>query len=91
MGDFNAELNESAISDFCEIHNTKNIIKEKACVKNSENPIRIDLILTNRSRNFQNSTVIETGLPDFHKMCIAVMRMYHCRQRPSVITSMKFF
>ena len=29
MGDFNSEPNEPAISDFCEIYNTKNIIKEK--------------------------------------------------------------
>ena len=37
MGDFNAEPNEPAISDFCEICNTKNI-KEKTCFKNPENP-----------------------------------------------------
>ena len=90
MGDFNSEPNESAISDFCEIYNTKNIIKEKTCFKNPENPTCIDLILTNRSRSFQDSTVVETGLPDFHKMCETVMKMYHCKQRPSVITYRKF-
>ena len=37
MGDFNAEPNELAISDFCEIYNTKSIIKEKTCFKNPEN------------------------------------------------------
>ena len=58
MGDFNAEPNEPAISDFCEIFNTKNIIKEKTCFKNAENQTCIDLILTNRPRIFQDSTVI---------------------------------
>ena len=90
MGDFNSEPNEPAISDFCEIYNTKNIIKEKTCFKNPENPTCIDLILTNRPRSFQDSTVVETGLSDFHKMCVTVMKMYHCRQRPSVITYRKF-
>ena len=90
MGDFNSEPNEPAISDFCEIYNTKNIIKEKTCFKNPENPTCIDLILTNRPRSFQDSTVVETGLSDFHKMCVTVMKMYHCKQRPSVITYRKF-
>ena len=72
MGDFNAEPNEPAISDFCEIYNSKNIIKEKICFKNPENPTCIDLILTNRPRSFQDSTVVETGLSDFHKMCVTV-------------------
>ena len=86
MGDFNAEPNEPAISHFCEICNTKNIMKEKTCFKNLENPTCIDLILTNRPRSFQDSTVVETGLSDFHKICVTVMKMYHCKQRPSVIT-----
>ena len=91
MGDFNAEPNEPAISNFCEISNTKNIIKEKTYFKNPKNPTCIDLILTNRLRSFQDSTVAETGLSDFHNMCVTVMKMYHCRQRPSVITYRKFF
>ena len=79
IGYFNGEPNEPAISDFCEIYNTKNIIKEKTCFKNPENPTCIDLILTNRPRSFQDSTVIETGLSDFHKMCVTVMKMYYCK------------
>ena len=90
MGDFNSEPNEQAISDFCEIYNTKNFIKEKTFFKNPENPTCVDLILTNRPRSFQDSTVVETGLSDFHKMCVTVMKMYHCQQRPSVITYRKF-
>ena len=67
MGDFNAETNEPAISDFCEIYNTKNIIKEKTCFKIPENPTCIDLILTKGPRSFENSSVVETRLSDFHK------------------------
>ena len=52
MGDFNSEPKEPAISDFCEIYITKNIIKEKTCFKNPENPTCVDLILTNRQKGF---------------------------------------
>ena len=71
------------------IYNTKNIIKEKICFKNCENPTCIDLILTNRPRSFQDSTVIETGMSDFHKMRVKVMKMYHCRQKLPDITYRK--
>ena len=84
----NAEPKKPDISHFCEIYNTKNI-KEKACFKNPQNPTCIDLILANRPRSFQDSTVLEAGLPDFHKMSVTVMKMYHCRQKPSVITYRK--
>ena len=51
------------------MYNTKNI-KEKTYFKNPENPTCIDLILTNRPRSFQDSTVVEMGLFDFHNMCV---------------------
>ena len=85
MGDFNAEPNEPAISDLCEMYN-KNIIKEKTCFKNHKNPTCIDLALTNRPRSFQNSSVIKMGLSDFDKMPVTVTKMYYCKQKPSVIT-----
>ena len=90
MGDFNAEPNEPAISNFCEIYNTTNIIKDKTSFKKPENPTCIALTLTNRPKSFQDPTVIETGLSNFHKMCATVMKMYNCRQKPSVITYRKF-
>ena len=89
MGDFNTEPNEPAISNFCKIYNTKNI-KEKTCFQKPENPTCIQIILTNRPRSFQDSAVIETRLSDFHKMCVTVMKMYHYRQKPSVITYRNF-
>ena len=90
MGDFNAETNEASISEFCEIYNTKNIIKDKTCLKNPENPAYIDLMLTNSPRSFQNSIVIETGLSDFDKMTVTVVQIDYCKQKPSVITYRKF-
>ena len=56
------------------------------CFKNPENPSCIDLILTNCPRSFQNSTVIETGLSDFHKMVVTVMKTTVCKIAPKIIS-----
>ena len=47
-------------------------------------------IITNRPKSFQDSMVIETGLSDFHKMCITVMKMYYSKQKPTIIHYRKF-
>ena len=51
----------------------KNLVREPTCFKSS-NPRCIDLILTNRGRNFQQTTAVETGLSDFHKMVVTVLK-----------------
>ena len=54
------------------------------------NPSCIDLIIINRPKGFQDSMFIETGLSDFRKMCIKVIKMYHSNQKPSVVHYCKF-
>ena len=49
------------------------------------NPSSIDLILTNRPRSFQNSTVIETGLSDHDKLTVTVMKSFFQKQVPKTI------
>ena len=69
MGGFNAELLSNFRSGFCESYNLNllkpNLIEESACFKNPGNSTCIDLILTNRHKIFQNSTIIEKGLSYF--------------------------
>ena len=43
-------------------------------------------MLTNRSPCFENSTVIETGLSDCHKMTITVMKKHFKKREPITIT-----
>ena len=62
------------MSNFCESYNLSSLIKESTCYKNPENPLSIDLILTNSPRSFQCSFVVEAGLSDFHKMIVTVMK-----------------
>ena len=57
VGDFNALETEQEIGDFMDLFAFKNLVKEPTCFK-SGNPRCIDLILTNRGRNFQQTTAI---------------------------------
>ena len=74
LGDFNTEPNYTTLSNFWEIYNLKNFIKDKNCFENPNKPSYINLTITNRPKSFQNYVVIETGLSDFHKMCITVRK-----------------
>ena len=49
------------------------------------NPMCMYLMLTNRPRSFQNSCVIVTGLFDFHKMTVTVLRSYSLKVEPKII------
>ena len=70
LGDLNSEQTESAVRDFCKNYSSKNQIKDNTCSKNPSKPSCIDLIIINRSKSFQNSVTVETGLSDFHKMTL---------------------
>ena len=85
IGDFNSEVSESTMAEFCEIYNFKNLITEPTCFKNILHPSSIDVILTNKIRSFQNSQTLETGLSDHHKMTITVLKSYFSKQDPVTI------
>ena len=85
IGDFNVEANNSAISVFNNIYDLKSLIKEPTWFKNPNKLSCIDLIFTNKPRSFQHSCVIETGLSDFHKMTITVMKATFEKLQPRVV------
>ena len=70
---------------FCEIYDLKSPIKEPTCYKKRENPSCIDLILTSNPKCFQNSCVVETGLSDFHRMTVTVMKTTFKKFQPRTI------
>ena len=84
LGDFNVEPEEVNMSDFLNIYNLRNLVKQKTCYKNPENPSCIDLILTNSHRSFQNTNVFETGLSEFHKMTVSVLKSHFPKQKPNI-------
>ena len=85
LGNFNSEPSENAIIEFCKEYKLENLVKGATCYKNPEKPSCSDLILTNRRRRFHGNHIIETGLSDFHKMTVTVMKMYFKKQGPRVI------
>ena len=85
VGDFNVDVNDPIMGFFCESYNFKSLIKDPTCFKNPENPSCIDLILTNSPYSFQNSCVIETGLSDFHKMTVSVMKTTFQKLKPKIV------
>ena len=84
IGDFNSIFAETTTSEFCQMYNLHNLINEPTCYRNLNNPSSIDIILTNRKHSFENSTTVETGLSDHHKMIITMMRENLKRKIPKL-------
>ena len=64
----NCERNEFHLN-----HILKSLILAPTCSKNSETSSCKELILINFARSFQ-SCVVESGLPDFHKMIVTITK-----------------
>ena len=73
------------MNDFCNVYNLSNLVKEPTRFRNPDNPSRIDLFLTNHLKCFQSTVTIKTGISDFHKMVIAVLKIFYKKQKPNII------
>ena len=83
IGDLKAEVNLECMKLFCKTYDLSSPIKVPTCYKNPEKPSCIDLlVLTNKPKSFQNSSVVETGLSDFHKMAVTVMKTTFEKLKP---------
>ena len=82
IGDFNSQMEVEKMKEFCESYNLENLIRDPTCYKNVLNPTSIDMILTNRANLFTNSCCIETGISDYHKMIITVLKVFHKKLKP---------
>ena len=50
-------------------------------------PSCIELFISNKPKSFQNSTVRETGLPDFYKMPLTVRKVFNKKQLFKIVKS----
>ena len=73
------------MDDFRSIYNLFSLIKVVTCYKNPSKPNCIDLMLINSPESFYNSCAIQTGLSDFHKMTIIIMKTTFRKQEPKII------
>ena len=85
VGNFNAEISGFCFDSFLYQHELKNLVKEKTCFKNVSNPSCIDLFLTNSVLSFQNMETVPTGLSDFHKLVLTVLKTTFLKSKPREI------
>ena len=73
MDDFNAKAEDLDTSFFMPNNELVSLIKTLTCFK-SKNCRCIDLILTNRQKSFQKSSVFETGISDHHLLIYTIFK-----------------
>ena len=63
---------------------------KKTCFKSTNNPICVDLFVTYSSKSFQNTVTFSSGLSDFHKMILTILKSTFPKVRPKQIVYKKF-
>ncbi len=86
IGDFNAEVTNSHVNNFLLNFGLENLVNDPTCFKSINNPSCIDLIITNKKQCFQNTSAVEIGLSDFHKLVVTVLKAHYQKLKPKVIT-----
>ena len=72
---FNAEIhNQHYLESFLYQHELKSLVIENTCFKSISNPSCIDLNLTNNALSFQSTKTVSTGLSEFHKLVLTVLK-----------------
>ena len=90
MGDINIDTHDiqhpgyAKLISFCDVSGFTNLVKNKTCFTKNHSS-SIDVMLTNKPRCFQNTTVFETGLRDFNGLVLALMKTQIPRPNPKVI------
>ena len=80
-GDFNDEVKETILMNFLELYNLRNLVADKTCFKSIMNPTCIDLFLTTCNNYFMHT---KTGVSDFHKMILTVLKTTFKKSPPKV-------
>ena len=85
LGDFNVEMKNRDMEEFCKDYNLKSFIQVPTCYKSPNNLQCTDITLKNSQRSFQISYAIETSLSDFHRMTVTVMKASFRKLKPKII------
>ena len=85
MGDFNVGFTEANMTAFCNEYKLKALNKEPTCFINYISPSCIDLFVTNCRKGFESTLTIETGLSDFHKIIVTVLKVKHGKILPKIM------
>ena len=89
MGDFNIGIGLSygehdKLEEFCTLFDLQSLIDKETCFTNKHKSI-IDLILINKPNSFQKSSIIETGVSDYHKFVGTFFKLHFSRLLPKTV------
>ena len=85
MEDLNSEVSKNCLNCFRNFSSFKTLNRGPTCLKYANNPSCMDLLLTNRQRCFQQRYATETGISDFHRMVLTVIKTRYKMQNPKTI------
>ena len=85
MNDFNVEPDETNMKASCNQCKLKYLNEEPTCFKNVDKTSCIGSFLTNSSKCFEDCLTLETGLSDFHKLFVTVMKAKHECFPPKIV------
>jgi hypothetical protein len=73
MGDLNVNLlkPKHELTEFLDLYDLKNVVKEATCFKSVANPSLVDVILTNKPRSLSGHVNVNIGLSDYHNITCA--------------------
>ena len=84
LGDLNYHSSESCVSNFWNVYNLSNFVKEPSFFKNPDNPSCLALFLKSRPKCFESTMTMKTEISDFHKMIIS-FKIFYKTQKPKII------
>ena len=76
LDDYNAELENNFLKEFCHLYEMKSLTRVPTCCENLAYPACIDQMLTNSNWSFQNYCTTKAGLSDFCKMILTLLKIY---------------
>ena len=82
LWDFNMQPTNQILKPFLEDNTFVNLIKSNTCFK-SKPGSRIEFILTNKPKSFQNSGVMEIGVSDHHTLIFSFLKTTFAKMPPS--------
>ena len=88
LGDLNVDMKNNFMEQFCNENNIETLIFQPTCFKSPENPTTIDHILVNCKEQFIKTSVLETGLSDFHKLTLTVLNKSPPKRKTSSISKL---
>ena len=86
MGDFNVNMDDKFMIEFCKLSDLSSLIDKPTCYKNFNKPTCVVLIFTNKPCYFQYSNVFETGLSEFHLLTVTEFKTGFHKLKPQVIS-----